>query len=71
MCLAIPGKIIVIKEKTAIIQYPHEQREVMLDPLIPVEVGDYVMVQMRIIIQKIDQKQASESQKAWDEITKR
>lgn len=53
MCLAIPGEIIKIKQKTAVIKYPKEEREVMLDPNIPVEKGDRVLVQMGVIIDKI------------------
>jgi len=44
MCLAIPGKIIEIKKRTAIVQYPGQQREVMLDPNLPGKEGDYVLV---------------------------
>ena len=53
MCLAIPGKIIKIGKKTATIQYPEEQREVLCDPNIHVEVGDTVMVQMGVIVKKL------------------
>jgi hydrogenase expression/formation protein HypC len=65
MCLAIPGKIVEIKNKTAIVQYPKERREVMLDPHLHVKKGDYVLVQMGIIMQKISKKKAFESQAAW------
>ena len=65
MCLAIPGKIIEIQDKTAIVKYPAEKREVLLDPNIPVKVGDYVLVQMKMIIQTISEKQALEAQRAW------
>ena len=65
MCLAYPGKIIKLNKKTAIVDYTTEQREVYLDPNIPVEVGDWAMVQMRVIIRKLSEKEASEILKAW------
>jgi len=65
MCLAIPGKIIEIKKKTAIVQYPSQQREVMLDPNLPVKKGDYVLVQMGIVMQIISKKNALDSLNAW------
>lgn len=67
MCLAIPGKIKELKDKTAIVGYPSEEREVMMDPHIEIKPGDYVLVQMGMIIQKIPEKQAEESLKAWKE----
>ena len=70
MCLAIPGKIIKIEEKIAIVQYPNEQRKVMIDPNIPIKIGDFVLVQMGIIIQKIEEEQAMESWQMWKSMEK-
>ena len=53
MCLAIPGKVIKKDEKVVIVQYPKEQRQVLNDPHIPVKVGDWVMVQMGVVIRKL------------------
>ena len=68
MCLAIPGKIKEVKDKTVIVEYPSEDREVMADPGIPLEQGDYVMVQMGMVIQKIPEKQAKESLQEWSNV---
>ena len=57
MCLAVPGKIVKINGHTAIVDYELEKREVgLLEPVY--KVGDWVIVQGRIVIQKIPAKQA-------------
>jgi hydrogenase expression/formation protein HypC len=64
MCLAIPGKVIKINSKTAIVKYPKETRDAMIAG-IPIKIGDFVLVQMGIIIKTLSAKEASTSQKAW------
>lgn len=68
MCLAIPGQIININGRSATIKYPSETREVLMSE-VPVVVGDYALVQMGVIIQKISAAEASDSLKAWQELT--
>jgi hydrogenase expression/formation protein HypC len=65
MCLAIPGKVVTIQGHKAIIQYPKETRQVLVgdDPIKP---GDYVMVQMGVVIKILSKKEAAVAQKAWE-----
>jgi hydrogenase expression/formation protein HypC len=64
MCLAIPGKITSLQGQQATVQYPHESRQVLVAG-IPVKEGDYVLVQMGIIIQVISPSDAKLSLDAW------
>jgi len=64
MCLAIPGKITHLNGQQATVKYPHESRQVLVAG-IPVKVGDYVLVQMGIIIQVISPADAQSSLAAW------
>ncbi|MBI3887984.1 HypC/HybG/HupF family hydrogenase formation chaperone [Candidatus Microgenomates bacterium] len=57
MCLAIPGKIIKIAGRKAIVQYPGEQRVALVGEE-GLKVGDHVMVQMGIIVKKISSIEA-------------
>jgi hydrogenase expression/formation protein HypC len=66
MCLAIPGKIIKIQSGKATVQYPGEVRDVLLGDE-KVALGDYVLVQMGIVIQKMTQKDALASLSAWSQ----
>lgn len=49
MCLAIPGKIKKIEGRKATVKYPDEEREVLVGDE-PVKVGNWVLVQMGIVI---------------------
>ena len=62
MCLAVPSKIIEIKNLMAIIDVYGARKEVSL-VLLPEEVeqGDYVLVHAGFALQKIDHKAAKES----------
>ena len=66
MCLAIPGKVIKIEGRQALVQYPQEERAVMVGGT-PIKVGEYVLVQMGIILKVISPKEAEISLKAWQE----
>jgi hydrogenase expression/formation protein HypC len=63
MCLAIPGKIIQIKNDLAIVDYETEKREARIVRG-NFKVGDYVMVQAKIVVEKIPKEQV----KAWLEV---
>ena len=52
MCLAIPGKVIKITGRRATVEYPGETRKAMIGED-GIQVGDRVLVQMGIIIQRL------------------
>jgi hydrogenase expression/formation protein HypC len=64
MCLAVPGKVIKINEKTVTVEYPMESREVY-NSGVDVAVGDYVMVQMGVIVKKMPEEEAKIMLEAW------
>lgn len=64
MCLAIPGKIKEINDREALVEYPGEERRVLLGGE-NAEVGDFVMVQMGIVVKKISEEEAEISLAAW------
>jgi hydrogenase assembly chaperone HypC/HupF len=67
MCLAIPGKIISMKDDSVIVQYPGERRTAKNVGL-KIKKGDYVLVQAKIVVQKIPEDEAIESLKAWKSV---
>jgi len=67
MCLAIPGKIVKIEGEHAMIDYGGASREANIS-LVDVNVGDYVIVHAGFAIQKLNEKEAKETLKAWKEI---
>jgi hydrogenase expression/formation protein HypC len=66
VCLAIPGKIIKIEGCQATVQYPGQTQPALINDQ-KVKAGDFVMVQMGIIIKKLTAKEAKLSLKAWQQ----
>ena len=64
MCLAVPGKVKEIKGRKVVVDYESEVREV-LGGGIRVAVGDFVLVQMGIVVKVLTKKEAEVSLKAW------
>jgi len=63
MCLAIPGKIISIKDKIADIDFGGIKRKAGLDLLPAAKIGDYVIVHAGFAIQILDTKDAKKTLK--------
>lgn len=65
VCLAIPGQIINIKGKQAIVQYPGQSQPALIGET-GINVGDFVIVQMGIIVKKLNKTEAKAALKAWE-----
>jgi hydrogenase expression/formation protein HypC len=68
MCLAIPGKVVEIRGSIALVDYGGVQREVRIDFVPEVKVGDYVIVHTGFAIEKMDEDAAKRSIAAWNDI---
>ncbi len=55
MCLAVPGKVVEVKGKKATIDYSGEKREADCS-LMKVKVGDYVIVNNKLIIEVLSRE---------------
>jgi hydrogenase expression/formation protein HypC len=64
MCIATPGKVIKVDGKKAVVKYSGESRQVLTGGE-SVKVGDYVMVQMGIVVKTASRAEVIESLKAW------
>jgi len=64
----MPAKVIEIKDNVAIVDFGGVRREARIDFVKDVKVGDYVIVHTGFAIEKLDEKAALESLKAWEEI---
>lgn len=69
MCLAVPSKVIEIRDKIATIDVYGARRDVSL-LLLPegVELGDYVLVHAGFAIQKVDREAGEEALRLIKEI---
>ncbi|ADO02500.1 hydrogenase expression/formation protein [Helicobacter pylori SJM180] len=69
MCLAIPSKVIAIKDNVALLETLGVQREASLDLMgESVKVGDYVLLHIGYVMSKIDEKEALESLALYQEM---
>ena len=72
MCLSIPSKVVKVdkEQNTAIVDTMGVQREAGLDLVEneDVKVGDYVLIHVGFIMNKIDEEDALESLKVYQEI---
>ena len=59
MCVALPGKVIEIKERDAVVDF-NENQVTARAGLVDVKVGDYVLVHAGCVIQKVTQQEMEE-----------
>ena len=67
MCLAIPGKVLEVKGKEAVVDYGGVRRTVRID-LVEAKAGDYVIVHAGYAIEVMDEKEAQETLKLLEEV---
>jgi hydrogenase expression/formation protein HypC len=68
MCLAIPGKIVSVKEAQAQVDFGEGVLREVNVTLVNARVGDYVLVHAGYAIQVLDEKDALETLNLWNEI---
>ena len=59
MCVALPGKVIEIKQRDAVVDFNGNQVTARAG-LVDVKVGDYVLVHAGCVIQKVTQQEMEE-----------
>jgi len=69
MCIAAPGKIESIVNGMVKVSYPGGiENKAMIADVIP-KVGDYVLVQMGIVLRILSKEEVKSSKSAWSETT--
>jgi hydrogenase expression/formation protein HypC len=68
MCLAIPMQIVEIKGNKGIVEVGGVKREVGLQLLKDIKIGDYVIVHAGFAIQILDEKEARETIALFEEM---
>jgi hydrogenase expression/formation protein HypC len=68
MCLGVPVKILEVKDNYAWVEIGGIRREISIELLEDVKVGEYVIVHAGFAIQKLDEKEAEETLKILKEI---
>ncbi len=68
MCLAVPARVTTINGEEAVLDYGGVTRKANISMLSDVNVGDYVLVHVGYAISKMDEEEALETLKLWDEM---
>ena len=73
MCLAIPSKVIEIKDDSTVIVDTMGSKRLVSTMLLeePAVIGDYLLIHVGYAMQKIDEKEAAESLNLFREIERK
>jgi hydrogenase expression/formation protein HypC len=67
MCLAVPGRILSIEGKDAQVDFGGVTRVTNIS-MVEASVGDYVIIHAGFAIQMVDEEEAKETIKLWEEL---
>jgi hydrogenase expression/formation protein HypC len=67
MCLAVPGRIVSIEGKDAQVDFGGVMRVTNIS-MVEASVGDYVIIHAGFAIQMVDEEEAKETIKLWEEL---
>lgn len=68
MCLALPGKVVKVLKDTAEVEILGATREVAIDFIKEVNVGDYLLIHTGCAIDKIDEEEAIKTIELFQEL---
>jgi hydrogenase expression/formation protein HypC len=68
MCLAIPAKVVSVRQEKARVDFGEGVLREVNVTLVKAKVGDYVLVHAGYAIQVLDEKEAQETIRLWNEI---
>ena len=68
MCLGLPGKIVKIESKTALVEIMGVSREISIELLKEVNIGDYVLIHAGCAIQRLDEEEALKTIELFNEL---
>ena len=67
MCVALPGKVIEVNEKDALVDFSGN-RVRAISGLVPIAIGDYVLVHAGCILQKLSVGEAQDMIKLFEDM---
>lgn len=70
MCLGLPGRIIKIEDKTGLVEILGVSREISMELLKDIKIGDYVLIHAGCAIEKIDEEEALRTIELFKELKK-
>ena len=68
MCLAVPLEVLDVKDNIATVSFGNTTREVYLDLMDTVTVGDFIIVHAGFAIEKLDKEEAAKTLALFKEV---
>jgi hydrogenase expression/formation protein HypC len=68
MCLAVPLEVVDVKDNLATVSFGSTTREVYLDLMDTVAVGDFIIVHAGFAIEKLDREEAAKTLALFKEV---
>jgi hydrogenase expression/formation protein HypC len=68
MCLAIPMKLLKIEGNKGLVELSGVKKEVSLDLLREVKIGDYLIIHAGFAIERLNEEEAKKTLAIWEEI---
>lgn len=68
MCLAVPMKLVHIEGNKGVVELSGVKKEVSLNLLRKVQIGDYLIIHAGFAIEKLDEEEAKKNLAIWEEI---
>ena len=68
MCLAVPLEVVDVKDNLATVSFGNTTREVHLDLMDTVAVGDFIIVHAGFAIEKLDKEEAAKTLALFKEV---
>jgi hydrogenase expression/formation protein HypC len=68
MCLAVPLEVVDVKDNLATVSFGNTTREVYLDLMDTVTVGDFIIVHAGFAIEKLDKEEAAKTLALFKEV---
>jgi len=68
MCLGLPGKVIKIEAKTCLAEILGVSKEISIELLKDVSVGDYILIHAGCALQKLDEEEALKTIELYKEL---
>jgi len=68
MCLAIPGKVLSIEGREGVVDFGGVRQRVRVDLISDLHIGEYVIVHTGFAIEKLDEEDALETLRLWEEL---
>ena len=68
MCLAVPLEVVDVKDNIATVSFGNTTREVNLDLMDTVTVGDFIVVHAGFAIEKLDKEEAAKTLALFEEV---